>query len=106
MKNSIETIWKEGFLNEKSLVAPRINDLYNQRSKHLVDKMKRMFRFNLIAIIVMSIVFPVIHYFLHALWQGVAASILLLLTAWYCQRQIRNLQTLDQGATSLDYLKS
>ena len=106
MKNSIEEIWKEGFLNEKSLVAPKINDLYNQKSMDLVDKMKRIYRINLIAIVGMSIVFPIIYYFLDAIWQGVAASILLLLTAWYTKQQKRSIKTLDHGATSLDYLKS
>jgi len=56
MKNSIEEVWKEGFLNEKSLVAPKINDLYNQKSKDLVEKMERMFRINLVAIVGMAIV--------------------------------------------------
>ena len=106
MKNSIETIWKEGFLNEKSLVVPKINDLYNQKSKHLVDKMKRMFRINLIIIIILSIVIPIVYYFLDVIWQGGAASVLILLTAWYGKLQMHGLKTLDQGATSLDYLKS
>ena len=106
MKNSIEVIWKEGFLNEKSLVAPKINDLYNQKSKDLVDKMKRMYRNNLIAIVSMAIVFTIMYYFLDVIWQGVATSILLLLTAWYSKRQKRSFKTLDHGATSLDYLKS
>ena len=106
MKNSIEEIWKEGFLNEKSLVAPKINDLYNQKSNHLVDKMKRTFRVNMIIIIILSIVIPVVYYFLDVLWQGAAASVLILLIAWYGQLQMRSLKTLDHGATSLDYLKS
>ena len=106
MKNSIEVIWKEGFLNEKSLVAPKINDLYNQKSKDLVDKMKRMYRNNLIAIVIMAIVFPIMYYFLDVIWQGVAASILMLLTVWYSKREKRSIKTLDHGATSLDYLKS
>ncbi|HTF28988.1 MAG TPA: hypothetical protein VK625_09095, partial [Flavitalea sp.] len=49
---------------------------------------------------------PIIYYFLDAIWQGAAASVLLLLTAWYNKRQINSIKTLDQGATSLDYLKS
>jgi hypothetical protein len=106
MKNSIEVIWKEGFLNEKSLVAPKINDLYNQKSKDLVDKMKRMYRNNLIAIVIMSIVFPIMYYFLDVVWQGVATSILMLLTLWYGIREKRNIKALDHGATSLDYLKA
>lgn len=106
MKNSIEAIWKEGFLNESSLVAPKINDLYNLKSRHLVTRVERMFRLNLIVIVAAAIVFPVIYYFLDAFWEGVGASVLLLLTAWYNKRQIDNITALDQGATSLDYLKS
>lgn len=106
MKNSIETIWKEGFLNEKSLVAPKINDLYNQKSIHLIDRMKRMFKANLIAIVILSIVILVMYYFLDAIWPGVATAVLLLLTAWYSKRQMRGLKDLNQGSNSLDYLKS
>ena len=106
MEKSIEAIWKEGFLNEKSLVAPKVNDLYNQKSRHVVDRVIRMFRVNLIVIVVTAFIFPVVYYFLDALWQGVAASFLLLLTAWYNKRQINGIKTLDTGATSLDYLKS
>lgn len=106
MDNSIEAIWKEGFLNEKSLVAPKINDLYNQRSKHLVDKMKRMYKITLVALVIMAIVFPIWYYFLGGLWQGIAIAILFLLTALYSYRQNRSIKTLEQGATSLDYLKS
>src|SRR6188768_2051038 len=106
MEKSIEVIWKEGFLNEKSLVAPKINDLYNQKSKDLVDKMKRMYRNNLIALVSMSIGFLILYYFMDFIWQGVATSILMLLTVGYSIRQKRSYKTLDHGATSLDYLKS
>ena len=106
MKNSIEEIWKEGFLNEKSLVAPKINDLYNQKSKDLVDKMRRMYRSNLIGLVIMSIIFPIWYYFMDIIWQGIAISILMLLTVWYSKRQKRGFKTLDHGATSLDYLRS
>ena len=50
MEKSIETIWKEGFLNQDALIAPKLNNLYNKKSTHIVDKFKRMFRINLIAI--------------------------------------------------------
>lgn len=106
MKNSIEVIWKEGFLNEKSLVTPKINDLYNQKSKDLVERIKRMYRNNIIGILFMAVLFPVVNYFLDAIWYGVATSVLLLLTVWYSIRQKRSMKTLDHGATSLDYLKA
>ena len=106
MKNSIEVIWKEGFLNEKSLVAPKINDLYNQKSKDLVSKIERMTKINRVAIIIMAIISPIIYYFLDVIWQGVAISIMFLLIVWYSKRQGPSIRTLDHGATSLDYLKS
>ena len=93
-------------MHEKSLVAPRINDLYNRKSMHVVDKMKRRFKVNIMAMIGLAIVFPVIHYFLDARWQGVAASLLLLLTAAYNQRQLQGIKRLDPGTTSLAYLRS
>ena len=43
MEKSIETIWKQGFISPESLIAPELNNLYNKKSIHLVDKFKRMF---------------------------------------------------------------
>lgn len=106
MENSIETIWKEGFLHEKSLVAPKINDLYNQKSKHLVDRVVRMFRVSLIALVGISVAILIGYYFLDVMWQGVAASVLLLLTGWYSYRQTHSIKTLDYGVNSLEYLKA
>ncbi|WP_162416148.1 hypothetical protein [Cyclobacterium roseum] len=106
MKNSIEAVWKEGFLHEKSLVAPKINDLYNQKSIHLIDRMKRLFRANITAIVTMALLIPLVYYFLDVLWLGLAVSMLLLLTAWYSKRQMQGIKDLNQGATSFDYLKS
>ncbi len=56
MEKTIETIWKEGFLKPDALLAPKINNLYDQKSKHIIDKFKRMFRINLIAIVIGSII--------------------------------------------------
>ena len=57
MEKSIENIWKEGFLKSDALVVPKINNLYNQKSKHITAKFERMFKINLIAIVVFSVVF-------------------------------------------------
>lgn len=106
MENSIEVIWKEGFLDEKSLVAPRINDLYNQKSIHLTDKLKSMYRMNLIMLFAMAVFFPVWFYFMDFVWEGIATSVLLLLTIGYSLLQKQKIKTLDHGASSLDYLQS
>lgn len=56
MEKTIETIWKEGFLKPDALVAPKLNNLYDQKSKHIIDKFKRMFKINLIAIVIGSLI--------------------------------------------------
>ena len=63
MERSIENIWKEGFLKSDALVAPKINNLYNQKSIHIIDKFKRMFKINLIAIIAFSFIFLIVSFF-------------------------------------------
>lgn len=44
MENSIETIWTKGFLKEEALVVPRINNLYQKKSKLLIEELKRTYR--------------------------------------------------------------
>lgn len=106
MENSIETIWKQGFLNESSLVAPKINDLYNQKSIHLVDRIKSRFKFNRNFILISALVAPIIYYFVGAVWQGLAFSFVFLFRLWYAKRVKNRTKVLDQGATSYDYLRS
>jgi hypothetical protein len=106
MKNSIENMWKEGFLEEGTLDLPKINRLYEQKSQHIVDKIKARFKFNLKFIIGMAIVIPIIYFFQDALWQGLAIAILLLATAWFSKRQIQRMEVIETGQNSYDYLKS
>lgn len=106
MKNSIENMWKEGFLSEGALDLPKINQLYEQKSQLITDKIKSRFQFNLKFIIVMSIAIPILYFLLDALWQGVAISVLLLATAWFSKRQIERIGTVETGQNSYDYLKS
>jgi len=56
MKKSIETIWKEGFLKNDALIAPKINNLYTQKSIDIVEKFKKMYKINRIGIILFAII--------------------------------------------------
>ena len=64
MEKSIENIWKEGFLKSDALIAPKINNLYTQKSIHIIDKFKRMFKINLIAIVAFSFIFLIVSFFI------------------------------------------
>jgi hypothetical protein len=105
MENSIELIWKQGFLNESSLVAPKVNDLYNRKSIHVVDRIKRRMKNYRIFNFALIILTPVMYYFMGAFWYGVAFSTVALFIIRYTGKVISTIKTLDQGTNSYDYLK-
>lgn len=106
MEKSIENIWKEGFLKSDALVAPKINSLYNQKSIHIIDKFKRMFKINLIAIIAFSFVFLIISFFVGIPITGVIFFITLSVLVFINKMLLNGLDKIDKGASSYQYLKT
>jgi len=106
MENSIEMIWKQGFLNESSLIAPKINDLYNQKSIHVIDKIKRKMKNHRTFNFILVFFILVLNHFMGVFWYGLSFAAIALFILWYSKRVNGTIQALDQGATSYDYLKS
>jgi hypothetical protein len=106
MEKSIETIWKEGFLKSDSLQAPQIDNLYRQKSIHIIDKFKRMFRINLIAIVVFGFVFLILSYLVGIPVMGVLFFIVLMILYAVNKKLFNGLEKLDKGNSSYEYLKS
>ena len=106
MEKSIENIWKEGFLKSDALVAPKINNLYNQKSIQIIDKFKRMFRINLIAIVVFSFVFLVVSFFVGIPLTGAIFFITLMVLVIINKRLLNGLEHIDKGGSSYQYLKA
>ncbi|EPR67881.1 hypothetical protein [Cyclobacterium qasimii] len=44
MSQTLEKIWEDGFLNEKSSLTPKLNDFYNRKSTLLINKLLRSFK--------------------------------------------------------------
>jgi len=106
MEKSIENIWKEGFLKSDELVVPKINNLYNQKSIHIIDKFKRMFKINLIAIVVFSFVFLVVSFFVGIPITGVIFFVTLSVLVLINKRLLSDLDKIDMGVSSYQYLKA
>lgn len=106
MERSIENIWKEGFQKNDDLTAPEIDNLYNQKSIHIIDKFKRMFRNNLIAIVVGSFLFLIISYFLDILVMGALFFVTLMVHVFINKNLLKKLERIDQGQNSYQYLKA
>ncbi|MEN2281645.1 hypothetical protein AAGF08_05850 [Algoriphagus sp. SE2] len=106
MEKSIENIWKEGFIKNEDLVAPKINDLYNKKSVHITDKFKRMFKVNIWAIIVGSTLLWIASYFAGAFLAGSIILVMMLYVAYTAKNEMIALEQLDKGQSSYAYLKS
>lgn len=106
MEKSIETIWKEGFLKSDALVAPKLNDLYNQKSRNLTEKIRRMMNINMIAIFIYSVVVMVWWYFMEVPFIGAFIFLTLNVFAIYGVIQMKQIKDIDKNTSSYQYLKS
>ncbi len=106
MERSIETLWKEAFLKSDALVAPKLNNLYNQKSKHLVDRFKRMFRINLNAILFFAFFVLFASYFTGIFYMGIALFLMFISIVVINRRLCKGLYDLDNSVDSYQYLKS
>ncbi|WP_149304111.1 hypothetical protein [Pareuzebyella sediminis] len=106
MEKSIETIWKKGFLDSDALVAPKLNNLYDQKSKTIIDKLKRMMKVNIYAIVVFAFLNLGLYAALGTPYTGVFLFILFMGVCWISMRQGRTMINIDTSLSSYDYLKS
>lgn len=106
MEKSIETIWKEGFLKSDALVAPKLNDLYNMKSQHIVDKFTRMFKINLIAIVAGSFFILGMSYMVKIPYMGLSMFAILNILVFINAKLFKGLKKIDKTVNSFQYLKT
>lgn len=106
MEKSIELIWKEGFIKSDALVAPKLNDLYNQKSKHIVDKFTRMFEINLKAIIIGSVIVLGASFLVGIPVMGIGLFGMSIVIVVVNKRLMKGLAKIDKNETSYQYLKT
>ena len=106
MEKSIETMWKEGFLHQDALIAPKVNNLYNQKSLHLTDKFKKMFLNNIWGIVIGASLLFIGAYFAGAPLAGSIVWIMMLYVAYTAHLELKNLKKIDKGQSSYLFLKS
>jgi hypothetical protein len=106
MEKSIETIWNKGFLDSDALVVPKLNNLYNQKSKTIIDKFKRMMKINIYVIIIFSILNLGLYAALGTPYAGAFIFLLLMGVCWKSMRQAKTMKNIDTSLSSYEYLKS
>ncbi len=106
MEKSIENIWKEGFLKNDALVVPKINNLYDQKSIHIIDKFKRMFKINLIAIVFFAFAMLVVTTFNGLPIIGISWFLILIALVVINKKLTNSLKKMDYHKNSYEYLMS
>jgi hypothetical protein len=106
MEKSIETIWEQGFLKDDVLVAPKLNDLYNKKSQHIVDKFKRMYEINIIAIVVFALLILPFSYFTGIPYMGIPMFFLFIAVVLVNRKLKKKLDKIDNTKNSYQYLSS
>jgi len=106
MEKSIETIWKEGFLNKDALIAPKINDIYNKKSIDIVEKFKRMYRINIIAIVLFAFILLPITIPTNMPYMGIMMFFLFMTITYYAIQFKNKLEKINKNTNSYDYLKT
>ena len=106
MEKSIETIWKEGFLKNEALVAPKLNDLYNHKSIHIVDKFRRMYKINIMAIFVFALLILPFTYFTNMPYMGIPMFILFNVIIFFSTKFKNKLDKIETSDNSYQYLMS
>lgn len=107
MEKSIENIWKEGFKVDNNLLAPKVTNLYNKKSTHLVSKISRMLRCEVKVLIPLSIFILVFNVVIgNEFWTGIPAAIWCV--AWYfiAKKQTEKMTYSDNSLSCFEYLKS
>ena len=106
MEKSIETIWKDGFLKNDALVAPKLNNLYNQKSIHLVDKFKKMYRINWIAIIAFACILLPVSILIEIPYMGIPMALLFFGVLFMNRKLKRKLDKINYTENSYQYLNT
>lgn len=107
MEKSIENIWKQGFSNHKELDIPKINQLYNQKSKNIVDRLIASMKKGTIIIVILTLLMVVFNSLMgNSFWGGILVASVML--PWYFlgNKQLKTIQKIDYNTNSYEYLKS
>lgn len=106
MEKSIETIWKQGFLKSTDLNAPRLNNLYNQKSKHITEDLIKKMRNEMWLMIPISIMPAVINIVVgnHYIWAIIG---FLVTIPWFfiAKRHYQEIKNIDYTNNCYNYLK-
>ncbi len=106
MEKSIEKRWNEAFVDEQSLIAPKINDIYNQKSKSVINKIRRTYEFDNKGLLPMAGIVVIGGILLSETIIAVYGAFLILSLYFFNTRLLKRFKTIDVKSDNLTYLKN
>lgn len=106
MKNTIEQIWKQSFIDDATNAIPKINNLYNQKAQNIVDKIHRMYQLNVKFLYGFSPTAGVVCFVSGWYVLAVVMPCLLLWLAIVGQKQLKKLNLSNKSDNSYQYISS
>lgn len=106
MEKSIEKIWNEAFINEQALIAPKINGLYNQKSKSVINKIRRTYEIDNKGLLPMAGIVLIGGILLSEPIIGTYGTFLILCLYYFNSKLLSKFDSIDVGSDNLTYLKN
>jgi len=104
MERSIENIWKEGFKAQESLSVPVISNLYQTKSKLIIDKMKSTSKKDNMSLIPIGVLLLLIFVFIGKVLLGIYIGVLIFSLFMLNRRNLGKLNQLSISSNTYEYL--
>ncbi|WP_248722900.1 hypothetical protein [Seonamhaeicola sp. ML3] len=106
MDNNIEKIWKEGFTKNENLDVPILINFYNQKSKHLITRIKNTMYSNNKGTIVVAFTLLVVYIIFGQILTGCIIFAVCTVAYFIGKKQLISVEQVDFGTNSYEYLKN
>lgn len=106
MEKSIEKMWNEAFIKEKSLIAPKINDIYNQKSKSIINKIRRTYEFDNKGLLTIAGIVLIGGVLLSETIIGLYGTFLILCLYFFNTSLLKKFSKIDVKCDNLTYIKN
>ena len=105
MDKSIETIWTNGFANEKKLSAPKIDRHYHKKSKLVIEKIKRTMDIDNKSLMPMALIIVVSSWYYDRIYLGIFLAISIISLFIFNTKNYKIINNIEFKDSTLKYLK-
>lgn len=106
MNQSIENIWKQGFVKEELVLPSKVNNIYTKRSNLLVGKLRRTLKWDNLSLIPLGLICFIYFFWAGKLIVGIYGTVLIAALFFLNQRHLNHLLHINERSSCHHYLVS